>query len=173
MDAPNVVSLIDVIRHPVEQTVGGGGTGGLPGLHPGQSSTAFGEADHRVPPATAEQNVDIPAPRGGASRFSSKSSSCSWFFRFAPILQINGFFALFPVGKKCEDNAHPGVGPAHGLRELSWWSCPLAPALMAARASWGTTWGDAASSWSSWQAWYWRVRFLSGPPSFRRSWQPR
>ena len=69
MDAPNVVSLIDVIRHPVEQTVGGGGTEGLPGLHPGQSSTAFGEADHRVPPATAEQNDDIPAPRGAPRDF--------------------------------------------------------------------------------------------------------
>ena len=95
VEAPNVVSLIDVITHPVEQTVGGGGSGGLPGslpaqsyslyaeqivdnpvcrfrcgfggglhgLHPGQISTAFGEADHRVPAATAEQNVDIPVPR--------------------------------------------------------------------------------------------------------------
>ena len=41
----------------------------------------------------------------------------------------------------------------------------MLPALTAARASWGTTLGDAASSWSSWQARYWRVRFLSGPPS--------
>ena len=35
VEAPNVVSLIDVIRHPVEQTVGGGGIGGLPGFLPG------------------------------------------------------------------------------------------------------------------------------------------
>ena len=46
----------------------------------------------------------------------------------------------------------------------SW--CRLASALTAARTSWGTTWGEAASSWSSWQAWYWRVRFLSRPPSY-------
>ena len=101
VEAPNVVSLIDVISHPVEQTVGGGGSGGLPGflpgqsyslsadqivdnpvprfrrgfgeglhgLHPGQSSTAFGRADHRVPAATAEQNVDIPVPRGAPHGF--------------------------------------------------------------------------------------------------------
>ena len=37
--------------------------GGLLGFHPRQSSTAFGEADHRVAAATAVQNVDIPAPR--------------------------------------------------------------------------------------------------------------
>ena len=101
VEAPNVVSLIDVIRHLVEQTVVGGGIGGLPGflsghsyslsaeqivdnpvprfrrgfggglhgLHPGQSSTAFGEADHRVPAATVEQNVDVPAPRGAPRDF--------------------------------------------------------------------------------------------------------
>ena len=34
------------------------------GLHPGQSSTAFGGAVHRIPAATAEQIVDIPVPRG-------------------------------------------------------------------------------------------------------------
>ena len=123
VEAPNVVSLIDVIRHPVEQTVGGGRIGGLPGflpgqsyslsaeqivdypvprfrrgfggglhgLQPGQSSSAFYGADHRVPAATAEQNVDIPAPRGCASRFSSKSFSCSWFFRFAGNGKSRGF----------------------------------------------------------------------------------
>ena len=32
VEFPNVVSLIDVLRHPVEQTVGGGRIGGLPGF---------------------------------------------------------------------------------------------------------------------------------------------
>ena len=201
MDAPNVVSLIDVIRHPVEQTVGGGRIGGLPGflpgqsyslsaeqivdnpvprfrrgfgvglhgLHPGQSSSAFYGADHRVPAATAEQNVDIPAPRGAPHDFHKKSSSCSWFFRFAGNGKSRGFFALSP-SEKCEDPAYPGGRnwartSAHGLRELSWWSCRLAPALMAARASWGTSWGEAAYMVLVADA-YWRVRFLSGPPSF-------
>ena len=86
VEAPNVVSLIDVIRHPVEQTVGGGTLsaeqivdnpvprrgfgGGLHGLHPGQCSSAFYGADHRVAAATAEQNVDIhqnPHPAAGSS----------------------------------------------------------------------------------------------------------
>ena len=94
MEAPNVVSLIDVIRHPLEQTVGSGRIGGLPGFlpeqsyslsaeqivdnpvprrgfggglhgsHPGQSSSAFYGADLRATAATGEQNVDIPVPRG-------------------------------------------------------------------------------------------------------------
>ena len=37
VEAPNVVSLIDVIRHPVDQTVGGGRIGAIPGFLPGQS----------------------------------------------------------------------------------------------------------------------------------------
>ena len=78
------------------------------------SSTAFGEAVHRVPAATAEQNVDIPAPRGAPQRFSSKSSSCSWFFRFAGYVKSRVFFNTFPRRKKCEDSAHPGVGTGRG-----------------------------------------------------------
>ena len=54
VEAPNVVSLIDVIRHPVEQTVGGGRIGGLPGFLPGQSYSL-----------SAEQIVDNPVPRRG------------------------------------------------------------------------------------------------------------
>ena len=49
------------------------GGGGLPGLHPGQSSTAFSGADHRS--VTAEQIVDIPAPRGGRVLHPASSSS--------------------------------------------------------------------------------------------------
>ena len=99
VEVPTNVSLIDVIRHPLEQTVGGGRIGGLPGFlpgqsysftaeqiidnpaprrglggglhgsHPGQSSTAFGEADHRTPAAIAEQIVDIPVLRGAPHDF--------------------------------------------------------------------------------------------------------
>ena len=43
VEFPNVVSLIDVIRHPVEQTVGGGRIGGLPGFLPGQSYSLSAE----------------------------------------------------------------------------------------------------------------------------------
>ena len=35
------------------------------------------------------------------------------------IRQINGFLALFPVGKKCEDSAHPGVGTGSGLQLMA------------------------------------------------------
>ena len=52
VEFPNVVSLIDVIRHPLEQTVGGGRIGGLPGFLPGQSYSL-----------SAEQIVDNPVPR--------------------------------------------------------------------------------------------------------------
>ena len=52
VEAPNVVSLIDVTRHPLEQTVGGGRIGGLPGSLPGQSCSL-----------SAEQIVDNPVPR--------------------------------------------------------------------------------------------------------------
>ena len=99
VEAPTIVSLIQVIKQPVEQTVGGGGGGGLPGflpkhsyscsaeqivdnpvprrglggglhgLHPRQSSSAFGEADHRIPAATAEQIVDVPVLRGAPHDF--------------------------------------------------------------------------------------------------------
>ena len=156
------MSLIDVIRHPVEQTVGGGGIGGLPGflpgqsyslsaeqivdnpvpcfrldfcgglhgLHPGQSSTSFGRADLRFPAATAEQNIDFPAPRGGRVPHPASSSSD------LPETANQWFFSHFSRSPRCRNWARTS---AHGLRELSWWSCPLAPALMAARASWGTT----------------------------------
>ena len=75
---------------PVPQGRGRDGGGGLLGLHPGQSSTAFGGADHRSA-ATAEQIVDIPVPRGG--------QICLLHRRLlvCRVRQINGFFALFPV----------------------------------------------------------------------------
>ena len=133
VEAPKVVPLIDVIRHPVEQTVGGGRIGGLPGFlpgqsyslsaeqivdnplprfrrgfggglhgaHPGQSSSAFYVADHRVPAATAEQNVDIPAPRGAPRDFHQNPLPAAGS---SDLLEMGNqwFFRTFPVGKKCE-----------------------------------------------------------------------
>ena len=118
VEAPNVVSLIDVIRHPLEQTVSGGRIGGLPGFLPGQSySLSAGQiVDIPVPVRggsgsgglqgfhprqgslhrTVEQLVDILVPGGGPHDFlpdlgvaAPSAVSCeSW---------INVFFALFPV----------------------------------------------------------------------------
>ena len=156
VEASNVVSLIDVIRHPVEQTVGGGRIGSLPGflpgqsysfsadqivvnpvlrfrrgfggglhgLHPGQSSSAFCGADHRVPAATAEQNVDIQAPCGAPNDFHQKPLPAAGSSDL-PETANQGCFRTFPGRKKkCEDPARPGVRTGrglHGLRELSWW----------------------------------------------------
>ena len=65
VEAPKIVSLIDVIRHPVEQTIGGG-SGGLPGFSP--RTMLF--------------------PFCGADRRQSSSSFSSWFWwrssRFTP-----------------------------------------------------------------------------------------
>ena len=176
VEAPNVVSLIDVIRHPVEQTVRGGRIGGLlgflpgqsyslsaeqivdnpvprfrrgfggglHGLHPGQSSTAFGEADHRVPAATAEQNVDIPAPRGAPRDFHQNPLPAVGSPDM-PDTANQGVFSTFPRRKKCEDPARPGVGTGRGLQLMA--SVSLAGGVA---GSWGTTWGEAASSWSAW-----------------------
>ena len=132
VEAPTIVSLIEVIRQLVEQTVGGGGGGGLPsflnglsysfsaeqivdnpvprrglggglhGLHPGQSSAAFGEADHRFPAATAEQIVDIPVLRGAPHDFHQdplSAAGCS-------DLPINGFLH-FSHGKKVRRSRAP------------------------------------------------------------------
>ena len=131
MEAPTIVSLIDVIRQPVEQPVdipvrAGSGTGerlqgflpgqfssssveqnvdfpvphgrdrvggGFLGVHPGQSSTAFGGAQH-FPAATAEQIVDIPVPRGGRVLHPASSSSG------LPGTANQGVFRTFPRGKK-------------------------------------------------------------------------
>ena len=110
VEAPTIVSLVEVIEQPVDIPVRAwGGTGGrlqgflpgqfsslsveqnvdipvshgrdrvgggLLGLHPGQSSTAFGGAEH-FPAATAEQIVDIPVPRGGRVLHPASSSSGS------------------------------------------------------------------------------------------------
>ena len=150
VEAPTIVSLIDVIRHLVELIVGGGGSGGLPGflpgqsyslsaeqivdnpiprsrrgfggvlhgLHPGQSSTAFGEADHRVPAATAEQTVDIPVLRGAPNDFHQNRLPAAGSSDL-PDTANQGFFSTFHRRKKCEDPAHPGVGTGRGLQLMA------------------------------------------------------
>ena len=124
VEFPNVVSLIDVIRHPVEQTVGGGRIGSLPdilpgqsyslsaeqivdnpvprhgfggglhGLHPGQSSSAFFGADHRV-----AENVDIPVPRGAPHDFHQNPLPAAGS---SDLLETanQGVFSTFPRRKK-------------------------------------------------------------------------
>ena len=154
VEFPNVVSLIDVIGHPVE-TVGGGRIGGLPGflpgqsyslsaeqivdnpvphrgfggglhgLHPGQSSSAFHGSDHRVAAATSEQNVDIPAPRGAPHGFHQNPLPAAGSSDLLDTAN-QGFLALFSVGKKVRRFRAPrgrnwARTSAHGLRELSWW----------------------------------------------------
>ena len=83
--------------------------GGLHGLHQGQSSTAFGETDHRFPVATAEQNVDIPVLRGAPFGFHQDPLPVGGSFDL-PDTANQGFFRTFPPPEKCEDPAHPGVG---------------------------------------------------------------
>ena len=67
--------------------------GRLLGLHPGQSSTAFGGAEH-FPAVTAEHIVDIPVLRGGRDLPSSASSSG------LPGMANQWVFCTFPRGKK-------------------------------------------------------------------------
>ena len=78
---------------PVPHGRGRVGGGRLLGLHPGQSSTAFGGAEH-FPAATAEQLVDIPVPRGGRVLHPASSSSG------LPGTANQGVFRTFPRGKK-------------------------------------------------------------------------
>ena len=94
-EVPTIISYSSV-REIVEQNVdipvphGRDGGEGLLGLHPGQSSTAFSGADHRS--VTAEQIVDIPAPRGGRVLHPASSSSG------LPGTANQGFFSHFSPG---------------------------------------------------------------------------
>ena len=74
---------------PVPQGRGRVGGRGLLSSHPGQSSTAFGGAEH-FPAATAEQFIDIPVPCGGRDLLSAGSSSV------LPGTANQGFFRTFP-----------------------------------------------------------------------------
>ena len=97
VEVPTIISYSS-LRGIVEQNVdipvphgrGRVGGGGLLGLHPGQSSTAFGGAEH-FPAATAEHLVDIPvpAPRGGRVLHPASSSSG------LPGMANQGFFSHF------------------------------------------------------------------------------
>ena len=60
------LSAEQIVDNPVPRR---GFGGGLHGLHPGQSSSAFYRTDQRFPEATAEQNVDIPVPCGAPHDF--------------------------------------------------------------------------------------------------------
>ena len=102
VEVPTIISyssLCENAEQNVDIPVPHGRDGGevLLGLHPGQSSTAFSGADHRS--VTAEQIVDIPAPRGGRVLHPASSSSG---------LQGKGFFALFPkIKKSAKLGPHP------------------------------------------------------------------
>ena len=136
VEAPTIVSLIDVIRQPVEQPVdipvrAWSGTGGrLQGFLPGQYSSS-----------SVEQIADIPVPHHGIfcrfSRFFTqdrvqqrvRSSSLTFEFlmvaRISKILvshrflmkllgkRFKGFSALFPGGKKSAK-----IGPHSGSELL-------------------------------------------------------
>ena len=97
VEVPTIISYSS-LRWILEQNVdipvlhGRDGGGGLLGLHPGQSSTAFGGADHRS--VTAEQIGDIPAPRGGRVLHPASSSSG------LPGTANQGVFRTFPRSKK-------------------------------------------------------------------------
>ena len=166
VEFPNVLSLIDVIRHPVEQTVGGGRIGGLPGflpgqssslcaeqivdnpvprhgfggglhgLHPGQSFSAFYGADHRAAAATAEQNVDIPVPRGAPHDFHQNPLPAAGS---SDLLETanQGVFSTFPRRKKVRRFRAPRGRNWRGLQLMA--SVSLAGGLPVASGTDGST----------------------------------
>ena len=99
VEVPTIVSFSSLQRI-MEQNVdipvrqGGGGRVGVRSLQgfPGQSSTAYCGAD--FPAATAEQNVDIPVPRGDRTLLPASSSSV------LPVTANQGVFRTFPQIKK-------------------------------------------------------------------------
>ena len=111
--------------------------GGLLGLLPGQSLTAFGGA--RFPAATAEQIVDTPVPRD--SRVLHPASSSSGL----PGMANQGFFALFPERK----SAHLG---SHSGSELPPESSPSTP--LAQPEGFFT---DAAGVWMQFPGGWWKL----------------
>ena len=118
VEVPTIISYSS-LRRIVEQNVdipvphGRVGDGGLLGLHPGQSSTAFSGA--RVPAATAEQLVDIPDPRGG--RVLHPASSSSGLLGTAN----QAVFRTFPIGTGCGHQLiHAGRSAGGFLRGRSW-----------------------------------------------------
>ena len=116
VEVPTIISYSSLrgIDIPVPR---GRGRVGL-GLHPGQSSTAYCGADF-LPAATAEQNVDIPVPRGSRDLLSAASSSG------LPGTANQGVFSTLPRGKKVRGRARTrgrncSPSRAHPRRRLSW-----------------------------------------------------
>ena len=72
--SPSFLRMLQNIDTPVP---GRGVQRGLRGFSHERSSTVFGDADHRFPAATAEQNVDIPVPGGSLHGLSVSGSSSS------------------------------------------------------------------------------------------------
>ena len=117
VEVPTIISYSS-LRGIVEQNVDipvprGRGRVGL-GLHPGQSSTAFGGAEF-LPAAIAEQNVDIPVPRGGRDLPSAASSSG------LPGTANQWVFSTFPRRKSAEvlRQSSPRVPASASSSELS------------------------------------------------------
>ena len=100
VEVPTIISYSSLhgfveqnVDHPVPPGRGRVDGRGLLGFNPGQSSTAFGGAEH-FPASTAEQIVDIPVPRGGRDLLSAASSSG---LPGSANLEI---FSTFPRGRK-------------------------------------------------------------------------
>ena len=124
VEAPSIVSLIDVIRQPVEQIVDipvpRGDMRCLRGVHPEQGSTAL----------PIEQIVDIPVPHcespqglfpGGCSAASSSSSHVPAGAVDEPFHGVFRTFLRRKSAKIPRTNGRNWVRTStHGLRELSW-----------------------------------------------------
>ena len=84
----------------------------------------FYGADHRIAAATAEQNVDIPVPRGAPRDFHQNPLPAAGS---SDLLETanQGVFSTVPSRKKVRRSRAPrgrnwARTSAHGLRELSW-----------------------------------------------------
>ena len=106
---------------------------------PGQSSTAYSGAD--FPAATAEQNVDIPVPRGDRTLHPASSSSV------LPVTANQGVFNTFPRGKK---SARSG---SHSGSELLPESSSSTPALLHE----GFWEDDAGGMWMQFPSGWWKL----------------
>ena len=138
-------SLRSCQKQQQQQHPRGRGRVGL-GLHPGQSSTAYSEADF-LPAATAEQNVDIPVPRGSRDLLSAVSSSG------LPGTANQSVFSTFPRGKK---SARSG---SHSRSELLPESSSSTPAAQLASPllQEGFWEDDAGGMWMQFPSGWWKL----------------